>query len=466
MERVHQIASHFASGQTAQQAMAPKDVLIVGSGVFGLGTAYALAQREDFKKTKITVLERTQFPAQDASSVDSSRIIRADYEDVLYAQLMEEAMPHWKGEFGEEGRFSQSGLAIMSNGRNESAETFLEAALKNVTEKLGLQIGKDITVFDNEADARKIMGTTGGLIGTRGYVNWTSGWAHAENGLKFLRKKVEALNRVHFQTAEVQRLLFDSSYTSVLGVQLADNSTLTADLTILATGAWTPKLLDTRGICSATGQVLTFVDITDEEQTRLTQKGQPVILRENDGLFIIPPVENKLKIARHGYGYANFVTIPHPEKPASSGEKITVSIPKTKLDDPDMDIPAEGKKVCRDFLRDAVPSLADRPFSSTRICWYTDTPSGDWLITYHPKYKGLFVATGGSGHGYKFLPTIGERIVDVIQGRERDELGRQLAERWKWPEKREKEDHVWTSDWRGEGVKGMVLDEEMKKVVV
>ncbi|USW55150.1 Putative FAD dependent oxidoreductase, FAD/NAD(P)-binding domain superfamily, MTOX family [Septoria linicola] len=447
MERVHQIASHFASGQTAPQATAPKDVLIVGSGVFGLGTAYALAQREKFKNTKITVLERTIFPAQDGASIDNSRIIRADYEDLVYAKLMEEAMPYWKGEFGEDGRFSQSGLALISNGKGESAETFMRGALKNVTENLGLKVGKDVTIFDNEADARKVMGTNGGFVGDRGYVNWTSGWAHAENGVKFMRKKVEALNRVHFQTSEVQRLLFKGS-NEVLGVELTDGTHLTADLTILATGAWTPKLIDTRGICSATGQVLTYIDITPEEQAKLSQPGQPVILCENDGLFIIPPTEHKLKIARHGYGYANFVTIPHPEIP---NEKITVSLPKTKLDDPNMDIPAEGKAVCRAFLRAAVPSLGDRPFTYTRICWYTDTPSGDWLITYHPKYKGLFVATGGSGHGYKFLPIIGERIVDVIQARDRDELGRELRGRWKWPEQRQKEDHVWTNDWRGEG---------------
>lgn len=458
MERVKQISNHLSSVSTDKPV--PKDILIVGAGVFGLGTAYALAQREEFKNTKITVLERTDFPAQDGSSIDSSRIIRADYEDLVYARLMKEAMPYWKGEFGEEGRFTQSGLCLVSNGKSESAETFLQGALSNVTEKLGLEIGTDVTVFDNEADARKVMGTMGGFAGDRGYVNWTSGWAHAENGVKFMRKKIDALDRVHFQTSEVSRLLFKNN-NEVLGVQLKDGSHLTADLTILATGAWTPKLIDTRGVCSATGQVLTYIDITPSEQTRLSQPGQPVVLREEDGLFIIPPTENKLKIARHGYGYANFVSIPHPEKP---NENITVSLPRTKLDDPEMDVPSEGKRACRSFLRDAIPWLGDRPFTYTRICWYTDTPTGDWLITHHPKYKGLFVATGGSGHGYKFLPIIGERIVDVIQNRDRDELGRELRERWVWPERIEK-DHVWTDDWRGGGeeAKGMVLDEEMEK---
>jgi sarcosine oxidase/L-pipecolate oxidase len=137
-----------------------------------------------------------------------------------------------------------------------------------------------------------------------------------------------------------------------------------------------------------------------------------------------------------------------------------VSLPKTGVDHPDMQIPPEGMAACRAFLRKAIPSMGDRPFINTRICWYTDTPTGDWLITYHPKYEGLFVATGGSGHGYKFLPIIGERIVDVIQGKDRDELGRELRQRWSWPEKRRSEDQVWTDDWRGAGRKGMILAEE------
>lgn len=65
-------------------------------------------------------------------------------------------------------------------------------------------------------------------------------------------------------------------------------------------------------------------------------------------------------------------------------------------------------------------------------------------------------------HAYKFLPSIGERIVDVIQGRDRDELGAELRQRWKWPQ-RMKEDHVWTNDWRGSGPKGLILQEEYKK---
>ena len=445
----------------------PSSILIVGSGVFGLSTAHALAQRKEFHDSKITLLERVDFPAPDGSSIDSSRIVRADYSDGAYAALMAEGQQAWRGDLGADGRYTQSGLAIFAddNAIADSDVDFVDSALATVVGKLGLKAGKreeggEVEVIENESDARKIMGSTGGLVGRRGYVNWTSGWAHAENAMKYVRQKVEATDRVRFRTGELTTLLFGDG-NRVKGVKLSNGESLTAELTVLATGAWTPKFLDLRGIASATGQIMAYIDLTQPEQDRLAHN--PVIISETNGLFIIPPRNRVLKVARHGYGYANPIEIAHPEKPTESGEKITVSLPRTKLNDPHMTtLPAEGDRACRGFLTKCIPDLADRPWADTRICWYTDTVDGNWLIDHHPKYDGLFVATGGSGHGYKFLPVIGERIVDVMSGRDRDELGRELRQKWAWPKERMATDHVWTGDWRG-GKKGMILDEEYKK---
>lgn len=57
----------------------PSSILIIGSGVFGLSTAVALTKRPVFASTKITVLDRSPtIPAPDASSTDSSRIVRTE----------------------------------------------------------------------------------------------------------------------------------------------------------------------------------------------------------------------------------------------------------------------------------------------------------------------------------------------------------------------------------------------------
>src|ERR1700761_862835 len=66
------------------------------------------------------------------------------------------------------------------------------------------------------------------------------------------------------------------------------------------------------------------------------------------------------------------------------------------------------------------------PYQVPKLILYS--PTGDFLIAHHPKYKSLFLATGGSGHGFKFFPVIGEKIVATIEGN----VERQLAQIWRW----------------------------------
>jgi len=48
-------------------------------------------------------------------------------------------------------------------------------------------------------------------------------------------------------------------------------------------------------------------------------------------------------------------------------------------------------------MRDIFPDLEPRGFEKVGLCWYNDTPSGDFIMDYHPDHKNLFIATGGSG---------------------------------------------------------------------
>ena len=201
----------------------------------------------------------------------------------------------------------------------------------------------------------------------------------------------------------------------------------------------------------ATGQVMAYVGISGEEKGKLER--MPVLLNLSTGLFVIPPVWDSLasvwvvKVARHSYGYAN-PTVVKPE-----GEGIVASLPAARFSP----IPIEGEETLREFLRQVIPWLGERPFSGTRICWYADTPTGDFLIDYHGDYDGLFLATGGSGHGYKFLPVIGEKIVGAVERKLEDEL----AGLWRWREKRLPFEG--TADGSRSGVKLMNLDEELMK---
>ncbi|KAF3931514.1 hypothetical protein ABW19_dt0206158 [Dactylella cylindrospora] len=55
-------------------------------------------------------------------------------------------------------------------------------------------------------------------------------------------------------------------------------------------------------------------------------------------------------------------------------------------------------------------------------------PDGDFLITRHPHSRNLVIATGGSYHGFKFLPLVGKYILEIVTGEAEEEIKR----RWGW----------------------------------
>ncbi|KAL1989572.1 hypothetical protein VTN49DRAFT_6769 [Thermomyces lanuginosus] len=438
----------------------PQSILIVGGGVFGLSTALSLSHR--YPTHNITLLEAsTTIPNPEGSSVDSSRIVRADYANAAYARLAAEGIERWRNtEWGAEGRYTQNGLVLVYHkssgdaGQGDDGERYTRASYENV-KRLANGDEKIVRFLpDRNAIHGVFPRNTVHVAETvvAGYVNWGSGWADAEAGVRYARKKLEELGVVKIRTDQkVSRLLFSDEKDDkkkVAGVQLADGSTITADLVILATGAWTPGLLDLRGLADARGQVLAYLRLTDEEQARLAN--MPTLLSFSTGMFIIPPRNNELKIARHAYGYRNPTRV-RLDSSADVAEEAEVSLPETGRP-----IPPEGEEACRAALREMLPWLADRPFFKTRVCWYTDTPQGDFLVTYHPDHPNLFLATGGSGHAYKFFPVLGDKIVDALEGK----LDEDLRRLWSWPAQRPSTTSFVTKDGSRSGRKDMILAEE------
>lgn len=87
------------------------------------------------------------------------------------------------------------------------------------------------------------------------------------------------------------------------------------------------------------------------------------------------------------------------------------------------------------------------------------SPKADFIITHHPTHKNLFLATGGSGHAYKFLPIIGDKVVSALEGSLEPELG----ELWKWPAAMSRAEFDGTEDGSRSGRKGLVLGEELER---
>lgn len=489
-------ASSVTSSRSSNTSPVPKDaipksILIVGAGVFGLSTALALTKRQEFASTAITVVDRSPepgvFPARDASSIDVSRIIRADYSDPAYAALAAEAQEEWRkcshpDDLGAEGRYGETGLMLVADEEAVPQQTQAPSGKNKKKTKTGLDYVRSsldnvrslyadspkITELPTQSAIKSAYGT-GGSTGTYGYLNGLSGWADAEASMAWLHRRVVATGRVTFINGTVTSLLYSPDAGNpfrVQGVRLQSSSTqdaavLTADLTILATGAWTPSLVqDLSGRAVSTGQVLAYMDLTPAEQERL--RSVPTLLNLSTGYFIITPSRNTLKVARHAYGYLNPTTPSTSTNVAEDG----FSLPVTHLTRPSLAVPPAEQKALRQAIREMIPwpELHDRPFTSTKLCWYTDTPDGDFIIDYHPRHEGLFLATGGSGHGFKFLPVIGARIVDCVLGR----CPQVFEKKWKFAKgaagrRLKRWDQVVTEDGSRGGVPGLILDDEIRR---
>ncbi|TGJ83578.1 hypothetical protein E0Z10_g5171 [Xylaria hypoxylon] len=457
-----------ADGQLGAQQV-PKSILIIGSGVFGLSTAYSLARRPEIPSdTPITIIDRSPepdvFPARDAASIDSSRIIRADYADAAYAKLASEAQVHWRRDIdnpdslGGDGRYNESGLLLAAENGEDGATarpdghpTGLGYTRYSWVNALALAHAEGralntVRLLPQAWAIGKASGTDGEWADW-GYMNTTAGWADAGRSMQWLYDRVVETRRVTFVNGTVEALETQTEQTPtkeqrVTGARLSDGRSFSADLIIVAAGAWTPTLIDLAGSVVATGQCLAYLRLTDDEQAKLAK--MPVCLNLTDGCFVIPPRDNVLKVARHSYGYLNPQPLAHKPLGSSSSMKNNsenseidaskpairvISQPQTHLTDPSTTIPAEGAADLRRALRRMIPwELAERPFFETRLCWYTDTATGDWIIDYHPSYKNLFIATGGSGHGFKFLPILGDKVVDCVLGK----CPTEFQEKWKW----------------------------------
>lgn len=278
--------------------------------------------------------------------------------------------------------------------------------------------------LETAEDFRKTMPEgvlTGQFPGWKGW--WKqqgAGWVHARHALESAAREAEKLG-VKFITGSPQgsvtSLVFAEPNRSgaVLGAATADGKEHLATRTILCAGATAPQLLDVKFQLRPTAWTLSHIKLTPEE-TKL-YKDLPVLFNIEKGFFVEPDEDlHELKICDEHPGYTNF--IPDPTSP--TGES---SVPFAKHQ-----VPIEAEQRVRDFLKETMPQLADRPFSFARICWCADTPNRQFLIGSHPDHEHLILGIGGSGHGYKHIPAIGGFIVDSLEGK----LDEDMAESFKW----------------------------------
>jgi sarcosine oxidase/L-pipecolate oxidase len=230
--------------------------------------------------------------------------------------------------------------------------------------------------------------------------------------------------------------LITSSSGKVQGVKTKDGKTHLAELTIMACGGWTPSLVpELDGLCEATGGSVVIYKIPQSsalwEQTSPENFPTWMWCMRNGaegGLYGFPRTDDGyMKIGYRGTKYTN---------PREQGDGKQRSVPVTRWSRKETGeelkaIPAQAMRVIDGFVDDYLPELREEGIdvALTRVCWYTDTFDNHFVIDHVPSREGLFIATGGSGHAFKYLPNIGNWVVDVLEG---VELERPVIKAWKW----------------------------------
>ncbi|KAJ5281316.1 FAD dependent oxidoreductase [Penicillium angulare] len=385
-------------------------ILIVGAGCFGTSTAYHLAQRG---YTSIRVLDRYPPPSCEAAATDISKIIRSDYNEPLYARLGIESISAWRSWPLFNGLYHVPGWILSA--ANLSLP-FVEGSIETC-KTLGV---KGIERLTPDSIRSRFPVVTGKLDGWNLSVwNPTAGWAAAGKALERMANAAQEKG-VHYISGEegyMRQLILDEVTGQCRGVLTADGTKNEADLVILAAGAWTPSLLDVQNQLTAKGHAVAHIQLTPAETKHYSSF--PIMDNLELGYFFPPQADGVFKMA-----HSQFITNVRKDK----NSNITTSIPHTFLQAPKDGLPLEIEAQMRRNLRRVLPELADRPFCYTRLCWDADTADRHFLVTPHPSHGGLFMATGGSAHGFKFLPVVGKYVADLLEGT----LDADIVSKWQW----------------------------------
>ena len=75
---------------------------------------------------------------------------------------------------------------------------------------------------------------------------------------------------------------------------------------------------------------------------------------------------------------------------------------------------AEALERIRTYLGFRFPAMKDAPLVETQVCQYENTPDNHFILDRHPQAENVWIVGGGSGHGFKHGPVIGEMVAELV----------------------------------------------------
>lgn len=395
------------------------EYIIVGCGVFGLSTALSLI-KEGVKPNTIAMFDVYEPPSPWSAACDFNKIIRCEYNKELYTKLSIEALKEWREDPLFNRSYVECGRVLVTPMSHQGRIEYEREGIENLKKygyglkykywRGGEELGKLFESFSNNS------------IPMDKEVKWNPESGIGKSG-ETLVDVYEYLkyHGVIFQFGEENGRIIKVDEETVIN---GNGESFEANNILLSLGANTGKVVNLENQQSATGLFVTHIQLTDDEYEKY--KDIPVIFDGDMGYFFQPDKETKrMKICLNGGGIKRTIE--------SKFDNSKNSLPRFKSEYPGDTIPKERVIEVYEILNQYVPELANHEIVDHKICWIGDTIGGNFLIDKVPNFERVFVATGDSGHGFKFFPNIGKYIYQMMnEGLDDNEM----IDSWSWKDRR------------------------------
>ncbi len=347
------------------------DFAVIGAGCFGAWTARALL---DAGHT-VALVDAFGAAHARASSGGESRVIRMGYgTDALYTRWSMRSLAAWKAFDArcEQTIFHPVGMLWLT-GSNDNYVSDTQRTLSDVgVAHERLSIDELAQRFPHIASDE---------------LSWAL-W-EPDSGALMARRAIQTL------VAESVRAGLDYRIANVTlqdGVVRANREIVSAARYIFACGPWLPKIFPEvlgQRIFPTRQEVFFFAPPAGD--TSFGPSAMPAWIHHPDLVYGLPDLENrgfKVSVDKHGPAF-----------------------------DPDtgLRLPSEeGLAVARAYVAKRFPKLRNATLTESRVCQYENTSNGDFIIDRHPERDDILIVGGGSGHGFKHGPAIGDYVRDLF----------------------------------------------------